>query len=111
MILDRLIEDAVGKIVAEEAPRIMKRELPRIIESHLRERFKTMPDAALTPVGFHWAFYIALKKHWPSVPVKTASSWLVEYLDAPVGTAGYEWTPRAAEELARSYVDEFGEAA
>lgn len=69
------------------------------------------PDKPLSEIGFRWACAIALKQHWPDLDIRTASYWLTDYIGVPVGTPGYDWTYSAAQDLAREYVGQFGEAA
>jgi hypothetical protein len=110
-LLKRAISETVEEVVSTTIDQVLAEKLPAIIRKHLKERFAEDPTLSLTKAGFYWAFVIALQGHWPDVPNETAARWLDDYLDAPVGAPGYEWTPRAAGELASAYVQEFGEAA
>jgi len=110
-LLKRVITEKVEEVVSATINQVLDEKLPAIIRKHLTKRFAEDPTLSLTKAGFYWAFVIALQGHWPDVPNETAARWLDDYLSAPVGTSGYEWTPRAAGELAAAYVQEFGEAA
>lgn len=110
-LMKRVIHDTIENYVRDKVPKILDARLPSIIKEHLAKRFADEPDLSLTKAGFYWAFAIAIQCLWPDVTNETAARWLEDYLPAPVGTAGYDWTPRAAGELAKSYVAEFGEAA
>lgn len=103
--------EAAEEVIRDRLPQILNREIPRIIEECLNKRFSKEPNLPLTEVGFAWAFHLALKRRWPGIDAKTATHWLHEYLDMPIGTDGYDWTPAAAEDLAREFVSEFGEVA
>lgn len=102
---------AIEKVFNQAVEATLDRELPHIIEKHIRDRFERTPPQALSAVGFRWAWVLALEKHWPEVSRQTAARWLTDYLPAPIGTPGYAWTASAAADLARLYVEEFGEAA
>lgn len=67
------------------------------------------PNRQLTDVGFKLACGIALKKHWPQVTIKDGSQWLLDYVEVPIGSEGYDWSFSAAKDIAREYVSEFGE--
>lgn len=110
-LIKRHVEDAVAEALRTKVPAIVSAKAPAIIAEHLRKRFSEEPKAELTEAGFVWAFHLALEEMWPSVDIKTSSSWLWEFIEAPFGIDGYEWTPRAARELANEYVQQFGEAA
>lgn len=112
--LDKIIGDAVTDVIRHELPKMLDRELPVIIERHMNRRFIENPDMPLSKAGFGWAMMLSLRKIWPDLDRKTASEWMWGYLDfagITFGDPDYEWTPRAAKELARSYAQEFGEAA
>ena len=108
------IKEGVDRFFREEFPKMLDRELPGIIEGHLNKRFIDNPDMPLSEAGFGWAMILSLRKLWPDLDRKTASKWMWGYLHSAGITFGdpdYDWTPRAARDLARSYVEEFGEAA
>lgn len=89
------LPELFGKVVAESIVKAVAAE----------------PDRQLSPIGFRWACAIALKKYWPDMDVRTAAYWLTDYVGVPIGTTGYVWTFSAAQDLAREYVEQFGEAA
>lgn len=101
----------IDKIVSREINRALDRLLPAAIERHLRKIFAEKPDMPLNKAGFGWAFYLAIKDIWPDVDHKTASKWVADYVDVPVGEPGYDWTPRAAKEMAALFAQEYGETA
>jgi hypothetical protein len=104
--LRKAVKDAVEKTVRSELDRV----LPGMTEAYMKKRFKDRPNEPLSPIGFTWAFVFELERWWKGVPRKEAAKWLREYMDVPIGTEGYIWTAAAAEELAREYASEFGEA-
>lgn len=87
------LPDLIGKVVAESIVKAVTAE----------------PNKPLSPIGFRWACAIALKRYWPEMDVRTAADWLMDYICLPVGTAGYDWTYAAAQDLAREYIEQFGE--
>lgn len=108
-LIRRWVSDAVSDTLRREIPKIVDRRLPEILEAHMAKRFAEEPHLDLTEVGFSWAFYLALKKRWPGIVRRDSDQWLHDYIDAPIGSAGYDWTPAAASGLASSYADEYGE--
>ena len=107
--LGKAVEKRIERVVAEEIDKVLDRLLPTAIERSVTDLFASKPNEPLTECGFAWAFYIAMKSKWPDVDLRTASAWLWDYIDAPVGAPGYAWTPVAARDLAFSYIEEFGE--
>jgi hypothetical protein len=67
------------------------------------------PDRQLSDVGFKWACFIAMKRHWPDVTFQQAVDWLLEYIGVKVGTDGYDWSYSAAKRIAKEYAGQFGE--
>lgn len=113
-LFTRAVQDGIDRFVKSELPKMLDRELPGIIERHMVKRFSEDRDLELTEIGFEWAMMLALRKRWPDLDRKTAAKWMREYVafsGMAFGDPDYEWTPRAADELAQHYVDEFGEAA
>lgn len=104
------VAEAVEDTIRARIPEIVAARLPAMIEDFLGKRFEAEPSLSLTPVGFSWAFFLAMKRRWPSVTRGETDIWGQEYLDAPFGADGFEWTPATAEELARAYAQDFGEA-
>ena len=105
-------KEGVDRFMRNEFPKMLDRELPTIIDEHLAKRFAENPELQLTKVGMGAAMSLALRKHWPDIDRRTAIDWMWEYIEFSgirFGDPDYEWTPRAAEELALSYVQEFGE--
>lgn len=84
---------------------------------HGNSRKPPAPQATPAPTGrlsreeFDAALVVALREYWPEVDASTAVYWLRDYLDVPHGAKGYAWTADAARNLARLYVEDFGEAA
>lgn len=108
-ILSRLIQRAVGEVIEQTIPRLLDEKLPSAIDEVAISVFAARPDAELTEAGFTLALSLALRAHWPDVGRCEAASWLWDYIGAPFGTAGYDWTPRAAAAIAASYVGDFSE--
>lgn len=103
----REIEDTVNDTVCK----VVSDKLPALVEDIIAEKLSREPDLPLSNAGFGWALSIALRKHWPDVDGKTAAAWLWDYIGVPFGTSGYAWTFSAAQDVAREYAEQFGEAA
>lgn len=58
---------------------------------------------------FEAAFVMRLQEMWPGVTRENAVKWMQEYVCAPVGTRGYDWSASTAVELAEEMAGEFGE--
>lgn len=105
----RMIAKTVDEVIRDQVPKLLDQKLPAIIEKIASEKFTANPDAPLTEAGFGWALGLSLREHWPDVSTGQAAKWLWEYVGVPYGAKGYLWTPAAAAEVARQYVDDFGE--
>ena len=105
----RVLERELPTIVRNSVEKVLNDRLPSMIEETLSEHFKNRPNDPLNEVGFNWALALSLREIWPNVPNQEAVRWLREYIDAPFGHEGYDWTPAAAKLVAQEYVNEFGE--
>ena len=113
-LIRKWVKEGVDKVVREEFPKMLDARLPAIIDEHLANSFAENPELQLTESGMGAAMSLALRKHWPDLDRKTSLDWMWEYVESSgiqFNDPACEWTPRAAEELAFSYVQEFGEAA
>lgn len=107
MSLQKIIEATVSETIVK----VLDDQLPSLVERVAFELCENKPDQDLTEVGFRWASYFALRKHWPDVDRVEAANSIAEYIGVKVGTSGYSWTYSAAQEVAKEYADQFGEAA
>ncbi|WP_370194415.1 MULTISPECIES: hypothetical protein [Aurantimonas] len=105
MDLSKFITPIVRRTVLDT----IEARLPAMIESHLSRRFAEAPNLPLTNTGFRWAFFLALRSHWPDIDLATSSRWLADYIGGETIGSDAEQTPSAAAIIARDYVDEFGE--
>lgn len=96
-IIERIVSRAVDGVINER------------IEAHIARVLARETDAQLTEVGFGLAFYLALREIWPGVDRRTAVAWARDYIGVPFCSPGYDWSPRAAKELATAYAQDFGE--
>lgn len=102
----------LSRLFRRRAPAAILPELfGRVVAESIVKAVTADPNKPLSPIGFRWACAIALKRHWPDLDTRTAAYWLTDYIGVPVGTHGYDWTYAAAQDLAREYVEQFGEAA
>ena len=108
-IARKTLEEKLPGLVRAEFERQLERRLPAIIEDVLAERFKNRPNDNLSEVGFNWALALSLRALWPDVRNAEAVRWLREYIEAPYGDPGYDWSPSAAKVIAQEYVNDVGE--
>ena len=110
---------AARKVLERELPTMVKAEferqldlrLPSIIEDILRDRFRDRPNDPVSELGFNWALALSLRAYWPDVSNQDAVRWLREYIEVPYGHSDYDWSPAAAQLIAKEYVEELGEVA
>lgn len=84
-------------------------QISNIINEKIRE---LKPETQLTFAGFLNVFAVFLCDIWPDLDNNTAQIWCAEYLkmaDVRFGSESYFWTACAARDLAKQYVDEYGE--
>lgn len=108
------VEDLAASAALDAAAKKIDELIPGAVERSMRKLFREKPYQELTEVGFNWAWLLALSEFWQDVDGKAAVKWLHDYLDLAgikFGQPGYGWSASAAKELARSYVEEVGEAA
>ncbi len=99
----------VSEFIRKSVRRGIGEAIPGVVEKVMAERFAEWPDKELTEIGFRWAFALRIRHHWPDVALKDASYWLNDYMPSRFGDPEYDWSARAAQELADEYVMEFGE--
>jgi hypothetical protein len=98
-------------MVRKHLEKELEKRIPSLVEEIMIKGFSSHPNRELTKIGFEWAFYLAMRDHWPTVGRATSTAWLWDYLSTDYGVDGYCWTAASARELAETYVMEFGEAA
>jgi hypothetical protein len=106
-----VIEAELPGMIRQKIDEEIRSRLPKMIEQIVAEKLESTPDAPLSHSGFGWALSIALRKHWPDIDGGTAAQWLWGYVGVRFGSKGYVWTYAAAQDLARQYVEDFGEPA
>jgi hypothetical protein len=113
-LISQIARKSARQALEQRLPDILDKQIPKIVDDHLRKRFAECPHAQLSERGFGAAMSLALRSHRPDLDRRTALEWMWEYLDmagVEYGDNGYEWTPVAAAELAKLYVQECGEFA
>lgn len=108
--IDRSVKEAVLETIEKSLPAVIDKMIYRAMEKGFREK----PDRPLTPVGYVWAFALAMEKKWPDVGHATAVRWCKEeyaMAGVTIGQDGYEWTARTAQQQVNEYVAAYGEAA
>lgn len=108
-MISRLLRKLVAESVPKAIQKVLDERLPSLIEEIMEKKFRENPDMPLSEVGFNWALYLALKKHWADIDGASAVKWLREYIDVPYGHPDYFWTPAAANLIASEYVMECGD--
>lgn len=69
-----------------------------------------MTDRFTSKTKYYAAFYQTVLYYWPDVTASECREWAREYTSAQFGASGFDWSEEAARDLARKYVEEFGEA-
>lgn len=110
-IVAKEVDKAIEETVSITVERTIEAILPPIVERMIGEILRKDPNHRLSKVGFGWALSMALREHWPGLDNVTAAQTLWEYIDVPYGDPSFVWTFSGAQELAREYVEEFGEVA
>ncbi|MCV9909966.1 hypothetical protein OIV19_20415 [Brucella sp. HL-2] len=68
------------------------------------------PEKFTSKTKYYRAFYHEMLRYWPGVTSSEAREYAREYTSAQFGASGFDWSEEAARDLARRYVEEFGEA-
>lgn len=105
-----IIEQITRFLPWRPRPQSLQETVVNVVVNRLAENFERKPNQDLTEIGFDWALAFALKRYWPDIDTSTAIRWLREYIGVPYGTVGYTWTAAAANDVAREYAEQFGEA-